>query len=684
MLPATTALSYILELQEKIKLMELQLAQMKPLANHAVQLLSSSPGQSTPPEASPAEARRRQTVAGKPSNSIGAPINASTTTAKQELLLSRLRSSDGVPERGGSSSDLQDPDSLFLKSRKADPRNPTRSKLSALGAAEAKSKGLSTIESAKNMVDSGSDRESGDSNCNSTDALPVAKMRSFSFHQRSRPVSNIEVGKSGPETQRSFSSNFTSFQATTVLEDNKKGSKGSEGSEMSRQAMAEDAVKQIGVALQTEGGGSGLYRPVMHSPDQEAMSDFKKSSRPSLTPSLMVSEHMDAASRHFPEALINAMPAMPCKEDGKDIQDVLKGYDDRSARPSLSKHEDMKAVLQSGTQSMRSSGFMRNIASSSVVMAPMKDGAQAVEEAQSPERQQSIDRQNSKKFRRQSAISMVRASALLEKATVAKYNSKGSLASADVTELESQTSQSTFQPEPINFWKYGLNPFSSISANLEFIMAVLYMSVLWIVPLEIGFETYAHWSYSVILTIAFTTDIIIELITFRKMHPAIAALESPSLRDWQIYYVKREFLLDLLSAFPFELLPISMAEYLWAVRILRLHKLPRILSASPKFAAIRKHLETVLGIGKTFSGIFSLGFCLAVFLHWQACSLFLAGRLTGYSNSAIEFVQDKNLIDQYIWALFTATGNTFPVLYRPNTIIEQAMMIIFLITGAGL
>ncbi|KAJ3249948.1 hypothetical protein HDU77_007262, partial [Chytriomyces hyalinus] len=638
--------------------MELQLAQIKPLASHAVQLLSSTPGQSSPPESSPVEARRRQTVAGKPSNSIGAPINASITTAKQELLLSRLRSSDGVPERGGSSSDLQDPDSLFLKSRKADPRNSTRSKLSALGATEAKPKGLSTIESAKNMVDSGSDRESGDSNCNSTDALPIAKMRSFSFHQRSRPISNVESGKSGPETQRSFSSNFSGFQAATALEDNKKGSKGSEGSEMSRQAMAEDAVKQLGVAPpQTEGGG-GFYRPItMHSPDQEPCSDFKKSSRPSLTPSLMVSEHMDAASRHFPEALINAMPVIPSKEDvGKDVQDVLKGSDDRSARPSLSRTDDVKAAIQSGTLSMRSSGFMRNIASSSVLVAPMKEGAQVGEEPHSLDRQQPIERQNSKKFRRQSAISMVRASALLEKATVAKYNSKGSLASADVTELESQTSQSkrsSFQPEPINFWKYGLNPFSSISANLEFVMAVLYMSVLWIVPLEIGFETYAHWSYSVILTIAFTTDIIVELITFRKMHPSIAALESPSLRDWQLYYIKREFLLDLLSAFPFELLPISVAEYLWAVRILRLHKLPRILSASPKFAAIRKHLETVLGIGKTFSGIFWLGFCLAVFLHWQACLLFLAGRLTGYSNSAIEFVKDKNLIDQYIWALFT-------------------------------
>ncbi|KAJ3223954.1 hypothetical protein HDU81_008822 [Chytriomyces hyalinus] len=688
MLPATTALSYILELQEKIKLMELQIAQMKPLATHAVQILSASPGQSTPPESSPNEARRRQTVAGKPSTAIGAPINASITAAKQELLLSRLRSSDGVPERGGSSSDLQDPDSLFLKSRKADPRNSTRSKLSALGAAEAKSKGLSTIESAKNMIDSGSDRESGDSNCNSTDALPIAKMRSFSFHQRSRPLSNIEMGRSGgQETQRSFSSNFSHFQATNALEETKKSSKGSEGSEMCRQAMAEDAVKQMGIPHHTDGGG-GFYRPtIMQSPDHEPATDFKKSPRPSLTPSLMVSEHMDSSSGHFPEALITAMPALPGKEEAKDIHDILKFGEDKSARPSLSRTDDAKASLQSGTQSMRSSGFTRNIASSSVVGSPMKEGVQVIEEAQTPERQQSIERQNSKKFRRQSAISMARASALLEKATVAKYNSKGSLASADVTELESQTSQSkrsSFQPEPINFWKYGLNPFSSISVNLEFAMAVLYVSVLWIVPLEIGFETYAHWSYSVILSIAFTADIIIEFITFRKTHPSITALESPSLRDWQIYYLKHEFILDLLSAFPFEMLPIPDAEYLWAIRILRLHKLPRILAASPKFAAIRKYLETVLGIGKTFSGIFSLGFCLAVFLHWQACLLFLAGRLTDFSNSAIQFVQDKNLVDQYIWALFTATGNTFPVLYRPNTIIEQTMMIIFLITGAAL
>ncbi|KAJ3236044.1 anaphase-promoting complex subunit Hcn1, partial [Chytriomyces hyalinus] len=179
-------------------------------------------------------------------------------------------------------------------------------------------------------------------------------------------------------------------------------------------------------------------------------------------------------------------------------------------------------------------------------------------------------------------------------------------------------------------------------------------------------------------------DIAVEFATFRKNHPAISALEKPRLRDWQIYYLKTGFCLDLVSAIPFELLPVREQEFLWGLRLLRLYKLPRIFSTSPKFAAIRKSLESSLGIGKTFSGIFSLLFCLAIFLHLEACILFLAGRLNDFSNATIATVQYKDTFEKYIWALFTATGNTFPLYYKPNSIIEQMIVIGFLLVGAGL
>ncbi|KAJ3391281.1 hypothetical protein CcCBS67573_g01567 [Chytriomyces confervae] len=283
-----------------------------------------------------------------------------------------------------------------------------------------------------------------------------------------------------------------------------------------------------------------------------------------------------------------------------------------------------------------------------------------------------------------------RISAFYENAFSAKYNQGGSLASLEisippVSEINSEkaeeekAAQVVEQPPSTSMWITGLNPLSSISVNFEVFMAVLYL-----IPLEVGLQLRLHWGYSLMLSTIFTFDIAVEFATFRKNHPAMSVLDKPCLRDWQLYYLKTGFCLDLMSALPFEVLPVREQEFLWGLRLLRLYKLPRIFSTSPKFAAIRKTLESSLGIGKTFSGIFSLLFCLAIFLHLEACILFLAGRLNDFSNASIANVQFKDTFERYIWALFTATGNTFPLYYKPNSIIEQMIVIGFLLVGAGL
>ncbi|KAJ3251605.1 hypothetical protein HDU77_005784 [Chytriomyces hyalinus] len=283
-----------------------------------------------------------------------------------------------------------------------------------------------------------------------------------------------------------------------------------------------------------------------------------------------------------------------------------------------------------------------------------------------------------------------RISAFYENAFSAKYNQGGSLASLEisippVSEINSEKAeeekadQVVEQTPSTSMWITGVNPLSSISVNFEVFMAVLYL-----IPLEVGLQLKLHWGYSLMLSTIFTFDIAVEFATFRKNHPAISVLDKPCLRDWQLYYLKTGFCLDLMSALPFEVLPVREQEFLWGVRLLRLYKLPRIFSTSPKFASIRKTLESSLGIGKTFSGIFSLLFCLAIFLHLEACILFLAGRLNDFSNASIANVQFKDTFERYIWALFTATGNTFPLYYKPNSIIEQMIVIGFLLVGAGL
>ncbi|KAJ3211903.1 anaphase-promoting complex subunit Hcn1, partial [Entophlyctis luteolus] len=284
---------------------------------------------------------------------------------------------------------------------------------------------------------------------------------------------------------------------------------------------------------------------------------------------------------------------------------------------------------------------------------------------------------------------------LANAAAKAKYDEKGSLLSVTELERNAMHTKSRENPERLTdtiedihktdrLWKYGLNPRSSFKVYFELIMGVFYIIVAWIIPLEVGFNTSLHWSFSIVLVILFTIDTALEALTLRASHPALSSVKTPSLKDWQAHYFSHLFWIDLISTFPFEFLSVPGADYMLAIHLLRLYKLPNILIYSPKFIAIRKALESALGIGQTFSGIFPLMFALCIFLHIETCAIFLVGNWADFSNAAIAQVQFKSLGDQYTWALFNAVGNTFPMTYKPISSPEQLVVLVFIVTGAGL
>ncbi|KAJ3236577.1 hypothetical protein HDU78_004520 [Chytriomyces hyalinus] len=281
-------------------------------------------------------------------------------------------------------------------------------------------------------------------------------------------------------------------------------------------------------------------------------------------------------------------------------------------------------------------------------------------------------------------------SAVFGAAAIAKYNEKGSLAS--LNEQEKSTfprleKQASVKRESLMrlFLRMGLNPLSTINVNWDFAMALIYITILWIIPLEMALQLYLDPAFSIFLTVIFLLDVILEFLTFRKSRLTCADSKTVfTLRDWQQHYLKTTFILDLISSVPFELLNSEHAEYLWIIRFLRLHKLTGIMTTNPKFVAIRKAIQSALGIGQTFSVVFPLMFCLCAFLHLQACALFLVGRLQGFTNPSIAEVQFDALAAKYTWAIYTAVGNTFPMFYRPSSTMEKCVVIAFSIVGAGL
>ncbi|KAJ3239783.1 hypothetical protein HDU81_005281 [Chytriomyces hyalinus] len=274
---------------------------------------------------------------------------------------------------------------------------------------------------------------------------------------------------------------------------------------------------------------------------------------------------------------------------------------------------------------------------------------------------------------------------VIKNSTVPMYSQTGSVATFTDDLGPKDVKPDEVQPTPYEiFWATGLSRYSFFSVNWELFMAAIYFAIIWFIPYKLAMDQDIDWSFSIALSLIFAVDNFVTFMTVQPRPKLLRVVKNPTLKDWQKYYLKTNFVIDLIVTVPFELIPYGDCHYLWVMRCLRLYKLPRTVSGSPYFMLMRKKIETILGIGQTFSGFFPLMFTLCAFLHVQACVLFFIGRLCQFSNAVIAQVQYRSDFDKYVWALFTAVGNTFPVFYKPNSPEEQISTLCFTIVGAGL
>ncbi|KAJ3076606.1 hypothetical protein HDU98_002126, partial [Podochytrium sp. JEL0797] len=104
---------------------------------------------------------------------------------------------------------------------------------------------------------------------------------------------------------------------------------------------------------------------------------------------------------------------------------------------------------------------------------------------------------------------------------------------------------------------------------------------------------------------------------------------------------------------PFELLPFPNAKYLWVLRLLKLHKLPTILSTSPFFKQLQKDIAKLLRTGNSsISLVFPLLLVFCTFQHLQACILFLGARVSNFNNPDVQAYESLGIFDQYTWSIF--------------------------------
>ncbi|KAJ3092161.1 anaphase-promoting complex subunit Hcn1, partial [Physocladia obscura] len=203
---------------------------------------------------------------------------------------------------------------------------------------------------------------------------------------------------------------------------------------------------------------------------------------------------------------------------------------------------------------------------------------------------------------------------------------------------------------------------------------------------SISYEVQLSVAFSAIISVRNIVDIFLELVTFKSNHSAMKflALQDKTMKFLRQYYLKTNFFIDFLTVIPFELIPIANSEYFWIIRLLKVHKLYRTVTTSPIYKKIRLQMQTIFKIGHSSSLVFPLSFIFLVFLHTEACIIFLGGRLNGYSNSDISCVENANFWEKYTWSLHKATANIFPSGYAPSNPREEIIVLVFAILGAVL
>ncbi|KAI9338250.1 hypothetical protein BDR26DRAFT_436948 [Obelidium mucronatum] len=268
---------------------------------------------------------------------------------------------------------------------------------------------------------------------------------------------------------------------------------------------------------------------------------------------------------------------------------------------------------------------------------------------------------------------------------VPAFDNKGGILTLD------QFDQSDF--DDITFKENGLHPKSVFSTVWDFIMSIFYSAVLWLVPFYIGYEENIPHSIFIPVALIFSVD---SLITFVTPQPqalinkicSFREYESmrPNISQWIFSWLKYQLFIDALSIIPFEIIleKIPEAKWLSLFHLLRMYRLPSMMSRCAIFKRCRTKLEGKMGMG--ISTVIPIAIVIFYFIHVNACFMYLIGKSTGFIGwSAVWFeANTANLVDTYIWTIFQAVGNLFPMSFKPQTPAEQLAAIVFIVCGAVL
>ncbi|KAI9330611.1 hypothetical protein BDR26DRAFT_1011274 [Obelidium mucronatum] len=252
--------------------------------------------------------------------------------------------------------------------------------------------------------------------------------------------------------------------------------------------------------------------------------------------------------------------------------------------------------------------------------------------------------------------------------------------------------------EGMSFQVNGMHPKSLLITTLDMLMILMNFVCLALVPLLIGFEDLIGFDdvlyFQVTITAVYVLDSLVTMATPQSMlsKTAIYSIREyevmrPFLNQWIWKWCKTCLIPDILSIVPFNLiLPIDSiyARFFWTFRLVRVLRLPYLVHRCAAFTRFRTWLENKWGAGIT--KVVPIAVAIFIFIHYNACLIYFSGHIHGFSGWDMIWTKrvGATFWEFYIWSFVLGVGNMFPMSFKPQTLVEQFIAIIFIFAGAGL
>ncbi|KAJ3234141.1 Potassium voltage-gated channel sub H member 7 [Chytriomyces hyalinus] len=171
-------------------------------------------------------------------------------------------------------------------------------------------------------------------------------------------------------------------------------------------------------------------------------------------------------------------------------------------------------------------------------------------------------------------------------------------------------------------------------------------------------------------------DFTFDFVEYEKARPTLAV--------WVEEYFRQTVFIEIFTLIPFAIFFHSALDYelFLLIPLIRVYKLIEHLRNCPAITNLAWRIDDLAAA--PISKIIPIVAGIFLFAHFNACSIYLMGRVTGFIgwDSMCPLYNSASIKELYVWTFYKAIGNIFPTSLNPWTMAEQIVSLVYIILAA--